>query len=317
MIKWLRSRLAEPASGSSVVGSAVTQANRCAFMLGIGLLLGTAVAVGGGILGGLIDTGPRRFGAAAYGPILVLVPAIGYGVAIALLRVGRGRLSGPANITSQQLVRGRKTLSTARGVIIAGLIPNAFLALFGGLALIGPADAFDSGAAISGAVGIGAEWVILIPAIVALVWASAAVKLTPALISNDGLWWWDGLTWRPVPVGPVQSAQAIEVRASDEAPVDGPYRAGVVAYGAKTNVLAVVSAAAGILSWTVCPFVAAIAAVAAGHIALRQARKLHQLGRRWAFAGIILGYLNLVLFGGLGILVLLTTTGHAAAAVGA
>jgi hypothetical protein len=62
-----------------------------------------------------------------------------------------------------------------------------------------------------------------------------------------------------------------------------------------TNPASVVSLASGIASWVVLPFLAAIVAVIAGHIARAEIRRSGAAGDGMAIAGLILGYVNLAL----------------------
>jgi hypothetical protein len=80
-------------------------------------------------------------------------------------------------------------------------------------------------------------------------------------------------------------------------PSGGPYYGQpVVVYNQGTNGLAIFSGLAGILSWFLCPFVGALAAVITGHIALGDLKRSPRPGRGWALTGIILGYLHLALY---------------------
>ena len=60
-----------------------------------------------------------------------------------------------------------------------------------------------------------------------------------------------------------------------------------------TNAAAVVSLATGIASWVLLPFLAAIVAVIAGHMARGQIRREGGDGDGLALAGLVLGYLNI------------------------
>lgn len=60
-----------------------------------------------------------------------------------------------------------------------------------------------------------------------------------------------------------------------------------------TNAAAVVSLATGIASWVLLPFLAAIVAVIAGHMARSQIRREGGDGDGLALAGLVLGYLNI------------------------
>jgi hypothetical protein len=274
------------------------------------LVLGIGGAIAGGLLGALIDTGPRRVGAAIGGLFLVAPPVAANLLAIALMRPARDRLNPAGDITREHLISARKSLTHARTAIMIGLVPNGFIAVFGFLGLIGAADSNDNGALVSFLAGIGASWLILIPAIAAVVWVSSARKLEPALISDDGAWWWDGLRWQPIPISIGHSAQTLQLLPTGQSPTSGAYRSGVVAHSEAMNPPAIISAIAGILTWTVCPFLAAIVAVVAGHIALSQIRRVRQAGRGWAVTGIILGYLSVAFWVVFAVWVLLSTTGH-------
>ena len=62
-----------------------------------------------------------------------------------------------------------------------------------------------------------------------------------------------------------------------------------------TSGLAVASLVLGILSWVVCPLVGGIAAVITGHLARGSIRRTQRGGDGMALAGLILGYVNVVL----------------------
>ena len=59
--------------------------------------------------------------------------------------------------------------------------------------------------------------------------------------------------------------------------------------------MAVVSFVFGIASYVVCPVVGAIVAVITGHMARGQIRRTGESGNGFAIAGLILGYVHLVL----------------------
>lgn len=66
--------------------------------------------------------------------------------------------------------------------------------------------------------------------------------------------------------------------------------------GSSTSTAAVISLIAGILAWLVLPIVGALAAVIAGHMARGEIRRTPGMeGDGLAIAGLILGYLQLVL----------------------
>jgi hypothetical protein len=62
---------------------------------------------------------------------------------------------------------------------------------------------------------------------------------------------------------------------------------------APTNNMAIASLVFGILSWVMCPGVAAIVAVISGHMARRRIATTGEAGAGLAMAGLILGYLQL------------------------
>jgi len=100
--------------------------------------------------------------------------------------------------------------------------------------------------------------------------------MTPGQLSADGRWRWDGARWVPTTEALAQPL---------------PY-----APTAPTNSLAVVALVSGILSWVVCPVVAAIVAVITGHVARSQIRRTGEGGGGLALAGLILGYVHLAAF---------------------
>ncbi len=62
-----------------------------------------------------------------------------------------------------------------------------------------------------------------------------------------------------------------------------------------TNTLAIISLVAGIASYVVLPVVGAIAAIITGHMARGQIRRTGESGNGLALAGLVLGYIHLVL----------------------
>jgi len=76
-----------------------------------------------------------------------------------------------------------------------------------------------------------------------------------------------------------------------------------------TNTLAVVSLVLGIASYVVLPLVGAVAAIITGHMARGQISRTGEGGSGMALAGLILGYLHLVLAAILIALVLIVVIG--------
>lgn len=97
-------------------------------------------------------------------------------------------------------------------------------------------------------------------------------------VSPDGKWYWDGSKWAPMQAG---------------APPVTAYPPAVYAYGPRTNSLAIASLVTGILSWVLCPFLAAVLAVIFGHVARGQVKQSGEGGGGMALAGLILGYVNI------------------------
>lgn len=62
-----------------------------------------------------------------------------------------------------------------------------------------------------------------------------------------------------------------------------------------TNTLAIVSLVAGIGSYVVIPVIGAVVAIVTGHMARGQIRRTGEGGAGLALAGLVLGYLHLVL----------------------
>lgn len=128
----------------------------------------------------------------------------------------------------------------------------------------------------------------------------------PTQLSPDGKYYWDGQKWTPVPQSQLSQPAG--------------YAPAVYVAAAPTNSLAVVSLVAGILSWLLCPIVAAIVAVVTGHLARSQIRTSGESGGGLAIAGLVLGYVHLLVwaviavfwlfvFGGLAILAALSGSG--------
>jgi hypothetical protein len=79
-------------------------------------------------------------------------------------------------------------------------------------------------------------------------------------------------------------------------PAHPPQEPGSYAPVRPTNSLAIVSLVTGIASYAVIPLVGAIVAVVTGHMARGQIKTTGEGGSGMALAGLILGYLHLVLF---------------------
>jgi hypothetical protein len=65
------------------------------------------------------------------------------------------------------------------------------------------------------------------------------------------------------------------------------------AYGPRTNSLAIASLVTAIVSWVLCPVLAAVPAVVFGHVARNQIKQSGEGGSGLALAGLIVGYSNL------------------------
>ena len=65
------------------------------------------------------------------------------------------------------------------------------------------------------------------------------------------------------------------------------------AYGPRTNSMAIASLVTSILSWVLCPLLAAVLAVIFGHVARNQIKQTGEAGGGLALAGLIVGYSNL------------------------
>jgi hypothetical protein len=70
---------------------------------------------------------------------------------------------------------------------------------------------------------------------------------------------------------------------------------GSYAVARPTNTLAIVSFALGIAGYVVLPFIAGIAAIVTGHMARGQIKQTGEGGGGFALAGLILGYINVLL----------------------
>ncbi len=83
--------------------------------------------------------------------------------------------------------------------------------------------------------------------------------------------------------------------AVQQPPAYPPQPPGQYAVSPPTNTLAVVSLVAGIASYVVVPVIGAILAIVTGHLARGQIRRTGEGGAGFALAGLILGYVHLVL----------------------
>jgi hypothetical protein len=101
-------------------------------------------------------------------------------------------------------------------------------------------------------------------------------------ISDDGRHYWSGTEW--LPVAPLVTPQA-------------PGAVVQVVRVVPTNGMAIASSVVGVLSWFICPFVGAIAAVVMGYAAKSEIRRTQEAGWGWATAGQVLGYAHLALYG--------------------
>ncbi|WP_232498009.1 DUF4190 domain-containing protein [Agromyces humatus] len=103
----------------------------------------------------------------------------------------------------------------------------------------------------------------------------------------------------PVPPAPPAGAPAAPSAPAYGAPAAPAYGQPAPAYGqpagAKTNVLAIISLIASIAAFVILPFIGSIAGVICGHIALSQIKKTGEQGRGMAVAGLIVGYVGIVL----------------------
>jgi hypothetical protein len=72
-----------------------------------------------------------------------------------------------------------------------------------------------------------------------------------------------------------------------------------------TNTLAIISLVAGIAGFVVVPLLGGIAAVITGHMARGQIRQTGEGGNGLAVAGLILGYLNVVFFALLALVIII------------
>ena len=111
-----------------------------------------------------------------------------------------------------------------------------------------------------------------------------------AQISPDGKWFWDGTKWQPVAATPAPGMQLATTQPAAPVPTGPPP---AYAYGPRTNSLAIASLVTGILSWVLCPFLAAVLAIIFGHVARSQIKQTGEAGGGMAIAGLVLGYINI------------------------
>jgi hypothetical protein len=94
-------------------------------------------------------------------------------------------------------------------------------------------------------------------------------------VSADGRWQWDGTQWL------ARSAAA---------------QRGPLADRGRNN-LAVASLVMGITCWFLSPLVGGVLAVMSGHTARREIRASGESGSAMAAVGLVLGYINIVVYG--------------------
>lgn len=116
-----------------------------------------------------------------------------------------------------------------------------------------------------------------------------------------------GMLYRPCsPIHPNMNATAPPPLATF------PSAAASAAVPARTNSMAVLSLVFGILSWSLLPVVAGVVAIITGHMARRQLKQPSfdgESGDGLAVAGLILGYLSVLLALFAGLMVLLIMAG--------
>lgn len=84
-------------------------------------------------------------------------------------------------------------------------------------------------------------------------------------------------------------------------------------HASETNTLAIISLVCGVLGWTLLPFLGSIGAIITGHLARAEIRrKPHQQGDGMALAGLILGWVSIILAIGAVILIVVLFGGLAA-----
>ncbi|GAA1810665.1 DUF4190 domain-containing protein [Agromyces neolithicus] len=103
------------------------------------------------------------------------------------------------------------------------------------------------------------------------------------------------------PAPPASTPPVAPAAPAYSAPAAPAYGEAAPGYGqpagapAKTNVLAIVSLIASISAFVILPFIGSIAGVICGHIGLSQIKKTGEQGRGMAVAGLIIGYVGIVL----------------------
>jgi hypothetical protein len=85
------------------------------------------------------------------------------------------------------------------------------------------------------------------------------------------------------------------ITAVQQPPAYPPQQPESYAVARPTNTLAIVSLVAGIASYVFLPIVGAIAAIVLGHMARGQIKRTGEGGSGFALAGLILGYVHLVI----------------------
>ena len=124
-------------------------------------------------------------------------------------------------------------------------------------------------------------------------WAEATLraKIAPdgSTLSADGRWRWDGTNWVAVDEMVPTGSSGTQFMQQPTGPTS------VSVLKPHTNRYALAALDFGVAAYIVCPIVGAILAVTFGHIALSQINRSGDRGRRRAIAGLILGYLQLVL----------------------
>ena len=123
-------------------------------------------------------------------------------------------------------------------------------------------------------------------------------------VSADGRWTWDGRQW--VPTGPGGQGTV-----ATQMPVPA-----ATLYPVPTNQLAIVSLVAAILGWVVFPVAGALVAVVTGHMARSQIRARGESGGGMALAGLIIGYVHLVVVAIIGLAWVLIVFGSVFALLG-